>query len=131
MSTGNDDSSSSEQIYEDWLSGKFRFNDCVEITMIFGDLAHLTGRLVQVRKNAGAYGTDQFFIRRADGSLGCFENVKIEHSDREVPIDPDDGIDVEYTLKGKYPETGFVVEKPSQPQSYSPPFGITITKGSK
>ena len=65
-----------------------------------------------------------------------FEDAYYRSNGREPPvipyqpINPDDTLDAEWTLDGKYPETGFIIEKSSQPPSPSPAFVIAITQTS-
>lgn len=123
----------------------FKFNDhvCMEMTMGV-PIEKRTGRLVQVRKGCGQFGSDIFFIRLRDGGLQCWENAMMRHvGDKEferafylsngnqppvIPEQPIDAIDTtgdEYSIAGKYPETGFIVEKPTQPQTPGA-FAITV-----
>lgn len=116
---------------------EFRFNDhvCVELLMGVPDEKR-TGRLVQVRKGCGQFGSCVFMLRLRDGSLAAFENAMIRHaSDKrfedsfyrsngkqppnipDQPTNDDDSENVAYSIAGKWPETGFIVETPSQPQT--------------
>lgn len=125
---------------------EFRFNDhvCVEMLMGVPDEKR-TGRLVQVRKGCGQFGSSIYLIRLRDGSLVSFENVMIRHVDDEKfveafylsngmqpPIIPNqaknsyDSEAVEYRLAGKWPEIGFIIENPAQPQTPGS-FAMTIT----
>lgn len=117
-------------VYRSMFGKEFRFNDPVRITCVIMPDSERTGRLVQVRKKCGAYGSDMYFVRRADKSLHCFENAVVEPCDDIVLPDHDiDHVGDEYTLRGEFPETGFLVEEPKQPMSYSPPFSIAIMSG--
>jgi hypothetical protein len=104
---------------------KYQFNDSVNVLFTFEDDA--CGRLVQVRKGVGQFGSDIYFIRRLDGKLSTFENVGLIHSKIEYPDQNIDTTESEYTIRQKFPEKGFIIENPKQPQSESPVFGITIT----
>jgi hypothetical protein len=105
-----------------------------------------SGRLVQVRKRCGKFGSDMFILRLRDGSLITWENVMMRRVDDErflsafydlndmprpvIPpqqCHPEDSETEVYTINGKYPAAGFVVEVPSQPQTPGV-FGIAITK---
>lgn len=44
----------------------FRFNDVVEFLFTFLHEEDRIGRLVQVRKGCGQFGSDMYFIRRAN-----------------------------------------------------------------
>ena len=127
---------------------EFRFNDhvCVEMLIGIPDEKRI-GRLVQVRTGCGQFGTDIYLVRLRDGSLQSFGNVMIRHANDlsfeyafyrsnnstppvipdQMPDDSDTG-NVEYTIAGKYPETGFIVQKPDQPQTPGF-FAMTITRG--
>ena len=89
-------------------------------------LEERTGRLVQVRRGCGQFGSDAFFVRRRDGSLQSFENVAIRHYSGDLPTLTEDSTEQEYTLRGAWPETGFIIEEPSQPETPGA-FAITIT----
>lgn len=104
----------------------FRFNDHVVIEMLLGVPDELrTGRLVQVRKNKGQFGSDILFVRCRDGSLRTFENCLVRHvgdtdfeesfyllNDQKPPVVPDqppsedDSEKETYTIGKDYPETG-------------------------
>lgn len=106
----------------------FRFNDVVEFLFTFLPEEDRIGRLVQVRKGCGQFGSDVYFIRRANGVLITGENCKLQHSTKDIPIAPTDTTTVEYSIQGKYPEVGFVVEAPRQPQTPPVAFGFAITR---
>lgn len=114
--------------YEGDFGHTFHFNSPVIAEFCPGQECERTGRLVQVRKKAGAWGSDMYFIRRNDGSLMTFENVSLREFAGDVaePFDCD-AIDVEYTVKGEYPETGFVIEEPCGPPAQHQAFAITVT----
>jgi hypothetical protein len=116
---------------------KFRFNDHVVIEMLFGvpDEKRI-GRLVQVRKKCGQFGSCIYFIRLRDGTLAAFENVMIRHANdkrfedafyrsngKEPPVIHDQPIyetDLEpgtYSIRGEWPETGFIIEDSDKPQT--------------
>lgn len=127
-------------------SKSFRFNDhvCVEMLMGVADDKR-TGRLVQVRKGCGQFGSDLYLIRLRDNSLMSFENAMIRRADDEdfvnafyrangrtppvIPPQPPgpDTETTEYTLKNGWPETGFLIEKPAQPETPGH-FAMTITR---
>lgn len=126
---------------------EFQFNDHVCMEMTLGvPVEKRTGRLVQIRKGVGAFGSDIYMIRLRDGKLFTWENVMMRHvNDKqfehnfyvsngvtppvipEQTIDSQDNITEAYDIAGKYPETGFVIEKPQQPKSGHNSFAITIT----
>lgn len=106
----------------------FRFNDVVELLFTFLPEEDRIGRLVQVRKGCGQFGSDVYFIRRASGSIITGENCKLQHSTKDIPVEPTDATTVEYSIRGEYPEVGFVVEAPRQPQTPPAAFGVTISR---
>jgi len=127
---------------------KFYFNDhvCVEMLMGVPDEKR-TGRLVQVRKGVGDFCSDIFLIRLRDETLMSFHNVMIRHADDkgfveafyisngvkppaipEQPIFEEDSTETEYTLNNGWPETGFIIEKPKQPESDRQSFGMIVTQ---
>lgn len=128
---------------------EFRFNDHVCIEMLLGiPIERRTGRLVQVRKGCGQFGSDIYFIRLRDGSLMTFQNALIRHVDDEqfvdafyrsngkaapeIPDQPDDfgdSVDETYTIQGEWPETGFIVASPKQPRIPGC-FSMTISSAS-
>jgi len=136
----------------DGFGGKqFDFNDHVCIEMLFGvPDEKRTGRLVQVRKGVGAFGSDIFMLRLRDGSLMAFENALIRRADdrqfedafyrsngKQPPVIPeqklheDDSEEVEYSIANKFPEKGFIVERPKQPASPKQSFTMMITTPAK
>ena len=115
---------------------EFAFNDHVCMEMLRVPDEKRTGRLVQVRKGCGQFESDVYIVRLRDGSLSTFENVLMRPADdpqsedafyRSIGMTPPvippqpphalDTVGVEYTIKHKYPETGFIVEHPSQPET--------------
>lgn len=128
---------------------EFKFNDHVVVEMVFGLTdSQRSGRLVQIRKNVGAFGSDEYFIRNADGTLRRFENVMIRHvGDKKfeeafyisngsnppnIPFQPINDLD---TIKEAYshgnnqfPEIGFIIETPNQPVSEKQSFTMMITQ---
>lgn len=137
------------QIYTSYDGKEFKFNDHVCIEMLFGvPDEKRTGRLVQVRKNAGQFGSDIYIIRLRDGGLASFENAMMRQAnDRrfedafyrsngktppmipEQPICVFDSSDAAYSIANKWHETGFIIENPKQPRTPGS-FAITV-KSSK
>lgn len=135
-----------KQVYT--VDGKtFHHNHHVVIECLLGvpDERRI-GRLVQVRKGVGAFGSDVLIIRLRDGSCATYENALIRAADDkrfedafyrsngrtppQIPEQPCSEIDTgndEFTIAGKYPETGFVIEKPKQPESTTQSFSMMIT----
>ena len=105
------------QVYKSLNGKQFQFNavvKCITLSMMRG--SDVVGRLVQVRKGCGQFGSDVILLRMPDGNLGSFENELIEASNVAVSIGSDSS-GVEYTIQNKWPETGFIVEKPCQPET--------------
>jgi hypothetical protein len=82
------------------------------------------GYCVQVRKRAGAYGTDMIFLRHCDGQLVVHENQSFYelHQNHIDLIKPhfvykpeDEDVTQEYRCCNKIGETGFLIEKSSMP----------------
>lgn len=140
-----------EQTYEcpATARGVFYFNDHVCMEFVMAPIEKRTGRLLQVRKGVGQFGSDMYILRLRDGGLCTFENClmrKVEdvqfvqnfyrENGRTPPMipfqaeEPEDSVGMEYTINHNFPETGFVIEKPAQPPSASPAFSIcVINKG--
>lgn len=87
------------------------------------------GRVLQVRLEAGEYGSDLVLIRHADGTLGshenqCFFRVKDEFLPELKRMFKDsfehDSTSVEYTICNKLPATGFIIPSPYGPEEYTP-----------
>ena len=95
------------------------FNTIVIATMCSEQYKPLfrIGRLVQVRKDSGCFGTDTMLIRMANGRLQSWENVsfcqpKNEYKElydsffKKVELDEPN---MEYTICGELPATGFII----------------------
>lgn len=109
--------------------------------------ARYIGYVVQVRKKAGAFGSDMVLLRHPDGSLGRHENqgyyrmddLWLEQAKTLFPegMTPDEYEDYSqaYTLGGEYPEIGKIIEakEDGPPQHNTPMVKITLTNpdGSK
>ena len=114
--------------YEGDFGNLFYFNDPVIAECCFAPERERVGRLVQVRKKAGAWGSDIYFIRRGDGGLMTFENVSLrKYSGKVAEPDEGDSVDAEYSVRGEYPETGFVIKEPCGPPAQEQSFSLTIT----
>lgn len=87
------------------------------------------GRLVQVRLEAGEYGSDLVLIRYADGTLGshenqCFFRVKDEFLPELKEMFTEsfehDSTDVEYSICDRLPRKGFIIPSPFGPCDHTP-----------
>jgi hypothetical protein len=135
-------------VYTDHYGKELKHNDHVYVEMVVAPEEDRSGRLVQVRIGCGQFGSDMYFLRLRDGRLHTYENARIRHVDDPdfeeafyrsngctppvIPEQPLDGCDADptepYTIRGDYPEVGFIVHKPSQPQTPGS-FGMTIITG--
>lgn len=94
--------------YLDCLGREFQFNDQVEGTCVFEPCI---GRLVQIRKKSGQFGSDVFLIRHKNGKLSTLENAGLKLYDKEeLPFFKGDSTEQEYSIFGKSPKKGFIVE---------------------
>lgn len=82
-----------------------------------GNMEGVVGRLVQVRKKTGVFGTDTVLIREPNGILSSHENqcfwiiseeYKTELDEIFKDVCLDDADEEEYTICGKDPVTGFL-----------------------
>ena len=105
------------------------------------------GYVVQVRLKAGAYGTDMIFLRHPDGSLmthenQCFFRPVGAFLDEVKAIFPGDvtpelceDYSQEYTIGGKFPRRGSIVQPEDAPYSSYPgplvQITVLMTDGSK
>ena len=78
------------------------------------------GRLIQVRKKSGAFGSDTVLLREADGKLQSYHNMGFfsvnedymelyENAMKEVDEKDVDDIEHAYDIVGQNPCTGFVI----------------------
>ena len=97
------------------------------------------GRLVQVRKKSGAYGSDTVLLRSYDGTLKSYHNMSFfkvreqytkmfEGFMYEVDIQNVDKEDQSYTIEGKNEAVGFIVEGLNDIEGESYGFSMIITK---
>ncbi len=96
------------------------------------------GRLVQVRRGVGGFNSDIYLVRLADGTLSTFENCLMRHANDSAfeaafytsngmlppkvvnqPILAEDNDKTTYTIKGQWPEVGFLILAPNQPSSHN------------
>lgn len=94
---------------------------------------HRVGRLVQVRKKTGAFGSDEIIIRLANGKLQAFENQSFFSVSEEYKNYYDnlfyntelDSENIAYTIQGKNAVAGFVVN--SEKCGYTTNSSITLS----
>lgn len=99
-------------------------------------IERFVGFCVQVRRKTGAFGSDQVFLRHADGTLVVHENqafcrLTAEQVERLRPAyDPDSLPDTEdYTHGYEYrgvTEVGYVIENSPTPASAVPPMRLLV-----
>lgn len=107
------------------------------------DFDMYVGYAVQIRKKAGAYGSDIVLLRHPSGTLGrhenqCFCRVS-EYWEKEIKslYDSDTAPELEdytkpYTLGKDFPEIGKIIEArdgQNMPPRNDPPFSITVSHG--
>ena len=95
-----------------YMGHEYKFNDVVH-----GLTTGVKGRLIQVRIGCGQFGSNIMLIRLRCGALQTIENDMIQPSRAIIPK-ADDSAHQEYTIMGEWPEIGFIVYKPSQPQTH-------------
>lgn len=120
-------------IYETY-SGWYLFNELVEVTAIFLPPEETKGRLIQVRKNRGAFGSDIYLVRLPSGKLRTFENVglaKLKPDAIPFPEEFEDSETQEYTICNEFPETGFIIENPQQPNAPPASFSVVVNEANK
>ena len=95
------------------------------------------GRVIQVRKKSGAYGSDTVLLRESDGKLQSYHNMGFfsVHNDflplyinamKEVDEKNKDKEGDSYTIEGKNEATGFIVEGLDDTDGELYSFAITI-----
>lgn len=105
--------------------------------LIQGETEPRFGRLIQVRKKSGAFGSDTVLLREYDGSLKSYHNMGFftvaddfksiyENAMKEVDEKNIDSIDHSYSIMGKNPAKGFVVEGIDDTNGDIYSFAITI-----
>lgn len=93
---------------------------CTGLQCSQNDPIYYVGYIVQIRKDAGSFGSDIVFIRHPDGSLRTHENqcfVALSNDEEKslrVEYPENCGPDLEdyteaYDIGGKYPEIGKVI----------------------
>jgi hypothetical protein len=99
------------------------------------------GRLIQVRKKSGAFGSDTVLLRESDGVLRSYHNMSFytvaedfvslyEAAMKEVDEKNADKIEHRYDIQGENEATGFVVHGLDDTKGETYSFGITISKES-
>ena len=102
------------------------------------------GRVIQVRKKSGAFGSDTVLLREADGKLKSYHNMGFfsvaddflqmyENAMKEVDEKNTDKEGDSYTIEGKNEATGFIVNGLDDTDGKLYSFSMTIktdTEGS-
>lgn len=98
----------------------FGFNTIIISAVCVGNVKDYQriGRLVQVRKRQGEFGSDVILLRLMDGSLMSFANqvfysINEEYKEYIHSLFNDvylDEYDIEYSIQGREKATGFIVE---------------------
>ena len=95
------------------------------------------GRVVQVRKKSGAFGSDTVLLRESDGSLQSYHNMGFfsvaqeflplyENAMKEVDENNIDNIGDTYDIMGKNSAKGFIVEGLDDTDGKLYSFAITV-----
>lgn len=119
-------------------SAKHGFNTIVIATTCSNSNKPISriGRLVQVRKDSGCFGTDTILIRMTDGNLQSWENVTFctvaekfkplyESFFKDVELDEPD---IEYSICNKLQATGFIVTGMDCTEGKTHSFDMCISK---
>lgn len=97
------------------------------------------GRLIQVRKKSGAFGSDTVLLRESDGCLRSYHNMGFFSVDEEfLPLYESamknvdemnvDNLEHSYSIEGKNGATGFVIDGLDDTNGETYCFGIRITE---
>lgn len=103
------------------ISERLSYGDFVVTSMQQNNPNELlyVGYVVQIRKKAGAYSSDQVFMRHPDGTLMVHENqsfYKLHPRDAKIVLEhskfkpQDEGGCDEYSIRGKLSKVGFIIE---------------------
>lgn len=99
------------KVHRNEMGFEFRFNDPVQVTLVFLPQEETIGHLVQVRKRRGQFGSDIYLVRKPNGRLQAFENVGLQpYAGTLPPVDKDDSEVVKYSIGNNFPEVGFLIE---------------------
>lgn len=115
------------------------FNALVIFGPIHPNFTYDFGRVVQIRKKAGAFGSDTVLCRMSDGELKSYHNMSffeiaepylqdykeaMAEADKES-VDIDTGF-TEYSICGKDYAKGFIVENPTDTASIPDDYPTTL-----
>jgi hypothetical protein len=105
------------------------YKECVSSTSALLNGERVIGRLLQIRKNAGACGMDIFLIRKPCGKLVTVENDILNVLPNTLPDLEQDKPSVEYTIGQDYPATGFIIENSPRIHTSAPTttFSVAVT----
>ncbi len=109
-----------DEMIHDWNKIDFDQFIFAGINMSDNSFKFRVGKVVQVRKEAGDFGSDMVLIRTLDGKLARHENQyfctikdefipELEKLYIEQYGDERDEPNTEYTLGKEFPETGFII----------------------
>jgi hypothetical protein len=98
-------------------------------------------RVVQIRLGCGQFGSDMYFLRLPTGELITAENQSFRKipdqfiSDVEKHFsttleDEKEGFEDGFTIAGKYPETGFIIDGKNTKGTPDEPVAITVISAS-
>lgn len=105
---------------------EFQYKQIVIITFLVGIIPF--GRLIQIRKKCGAFGTDAILVRLPNGELQTYENVGINHVKEYYlhrykhemdKVEDVDDINGEYHIAGTRHAKGFIVEYDEKLSSFN------------
>jgi hypothetical protein len=105
--------------------------------LIMGEKEQRFGRVIQVRKESGAFGSDTVLLRECDGKLQSYHNMGFfsvadefltmyERAMKEVDEKNLDKEGDSYTIEGKNEATGFIVNGFDDTDGELYSFAITI-----
>jgi len=100
------------------------------------DKLDFIGYPVQIRKGIGAFGSDIVLLRDSNGDLSSWENqgflilneiqLSLINPHFEEYVKEDKEYKGEWTMRGKYPEIGWIVSKPKSVPTESSSVEITL-----
>lgn len=118
---------------------EFGYKTIVITGPIQGKIEPSFGRLIQVRKNSGAFGSDTVLLRESDGQLRSYHNMGFysvaneylsmyENAMKEVDEKNIDDVSYSYSIQGDNKAIGFIVEGVDDTNGEVYSFAMTINK---